>query len=203
VCTLPLIMLGTLAVGIRGELGFGTGAQGVVSGGLVLLAAAATSIAGRFVDGPRGLWMLSAAGLLTAVALTGGAVMARSLLTLAPFMAVAGVALGVAQPSTDSFLHGLVAREWQGTVFSVKQAIAGPGIGLLGGLAVPATAAVGGWRGAFTGGGLLAGAVAVTCAVGLGGRPVGRSVCRRGHWCCSASPVVSRLCRKLPSSPSR
>jgi MFS family permease len=168
VCTLPLILLGTLAVGIRQDLHFGTGAQGIVAAGLVLIAASATAFAGRFVDGPRGPWALAVASALTAVALAGAAALPHSFATLVPFMALAGVALGIAQPATDAFLHGLVPRHRQGRIFSLKQAIAGPGIGLIGGLAVPATAALGGWRAAFAVGAILAGAVALIAAVRSG-----------------------------------
>jgi predicted MFS family arabinose efflux permease len=165
ICTIPLILMGTLAVRLRADLGFGTGGQGLVAAGLVVLAAGSTTVAGRVVDGPWGRWTLTGAAALTAVGLAGGAAVSRSLITLAPFMALAGIALGVAQPASDAFLHRLVSRSKQGRVFSLKQAIAGPGIGLVAGLAVPISAAVGGWRGAFAAGAVLAVLVAVAAAV--------------------------------------
>lgn len=167
VCTLPLIMFGTLAVSIREDLGFGTGAQGAIIAVTVLVAAAATATAARFVDRTRGPWALSIAGSLTAASLIGIAAAAQSVVTLAPFMAAAGAALGVAQPATDSRLHRSAPPHRQGSVFSLKQAIAGPGIGLVAGLAVPATAALGGWRNVFTIGAVLAGLAAATAAVRL------------------------------------
>jgi MFS family permease len=165
VCTLPLILLGTLAVGIRDDLAFNTGAQGMVTSGQVLLAAVATTVAGRHVDGARSVRALALAAWLTAAALIGCALAAQSLSSLLPFMAVGGVALGIVQPATDSFLHSAVPAGRQGSVFSLKQAIAGPGIGLLGGLAVPATAGVGGWRSVFVGGAVLAGITATAATI--------------------------------------
>jgi hypothetical protein len=164
ICSLPLILFGTLAVSIRDDLQFGTGEQGVVAAGFVVAAAATTAWVGRFVDGPGGPRWISIASAVAAVGLLGGAVISRSFVTLVPWMAVAGIALGIAQPASDAFLHGAVPRDRQGLAFSLKQAFAGPGMGLLAGLAVPAAAAIGGWRSAFVVGSIMAGVVAIAAA---------------------------------------
>ena len=160
--SMSLILMGTLAVGIRNDLGFGTAGQGLLISGEVLLAGITTVVAGRLIDATDGVSALLVAALAATAAMAGMAV-AGSIVWFAAFFAVAGIAMGLAQPATDAWLSRVVPTGRQGLIFSTKQAAAGPGVGLLAGLAVPATEGLWGWRAAFAAGAGVAGTVALAC----------------------------------------
>jgi MFS family permease len=153
---LPLILLGTMAVNVRHDLGFDEAAFGAIPALCAGVAAVGSPLCGRLVERFGGTWGLQAGAVTAAASMFGIAVLAVSWLTLLPFVVVAGVCLAVAQPSSDTWLANLLTADRHGMAFGIKQAAAGPGVGLLAGLAVPLSVATVGWRGAFVVGGGLA-----------------------------------------------
>lgn len=155
---LPLLLIGTMAVSIRRDLGFDEAAFGAVAACSFAVAAAVSTPAGRVVERRGAAWGVRAGALTAAVSLIGVAGLARSWSTLLVFAMLGGAAMAVAQPATDLWLTRTLPVTRHGLAFGVKQASAGPGVGLAAGLAVPAAAATVGWRGAF----------ALAALVGLG-----------------------------------
>jgi predicted MFS family arabinose efflux permease len=146
---LPLLLLGTLAVSVREDLGFDEAAFGAIPAVCFGVAAVASPACGRLVEGFGGTWGLRAAAAIAAASMFGIALVSVSWWTLLPFVVLAGLALAVAQPASDVWLvRGLPANR-HGIALGFKQASAGPGVGLVAGLAVPASAASIGWRGSF------------------------------------------------------
>jgi len=88
------------------------------------------------------------AAVAAAVSLLAIAVLARSWVTLAILLMVAGVVSSSMQPASNLFLSRRIPDTRQGLAFGIKQA-AVPAAALLGGLAVPAIALTIGWRWAF------------------------------------------------------
>lgn len=166
---LPAFLTGGLAVQIREELGFGTGALGIAVAAFFTSSSLASALFGRVVErigSHRGM-RLAAAG--SAVALLGIALFARSWTELLLWLILGGFANAVSHPATHLSLAREVPPERQGFSFGIKQA-AIPTSTLLAGLAVPLVAATAGWRWAFVGGAVLALAVAlVVPAETLGG----------------------------------
>lgn len=160
--SIPLLMLGTMAVSIRNDLHFDEATLGMVIATLFATAALTSPAAGRVCDhlGARSSLRLAALG--ASVSMAGIAAMSQSALSLLPFVVVAGLALALAQPATDTWLSRGVALRSQGRAFGIKQAAAGPGAGLVAGLAVPLGETSLGWRASFTVGALLAALVVLS-----------------------------------------
>lgn len=151
--SLPVFLLGGLAVLIREELDFGELQLGLAVSVFFTVAALTAVPAGR-VAHRLGAWATTvlAAGLsaacLVALALAGSysAVLAA--------LAVAGSANALAQIGSNQSLAQAVPAGRQGLAFGVKQS-AVPAATLLAGLALPVLGLTLGWRAAFVGAALL------------------------------------------------
>lgn len=148
--TLPVFLLGALAVQVTSELGSvssGLGLGAMVSAFFV--ATGVTSVpAGRRVDllGWRKSAMIAA--IANVGVLLGIAVFARSWTTLFPLMLGAGVVNAIARPTSNRALAQEVAVHRQATTFGLLQS-AMPFAGLLAGLSIPSIALTIGWRWTF------------------------------------------------------
>lgn len=160
VVVLPNIMLGALAVLVRRDLRFGEAALGAVFAVFAVAATATSAPGGRLSDRIGAARTMTVGAGLSAVALAGIALSARSWTTLAAWMVIGGIGNGLAQPASNGVLSAVVNPARQGVAFGVKQA-AIPLAAVLSGLALPLVGLVVGWRWAFAAGALLAVAVAV------------------------------------------
>ncbi|WP_281966069.1 MFS transporter [Serinicoccus marinus] len=153
---LPPFLLGAQAVAIRDDLGFGLGAFGVAVSLFFATAAVATLSTSTLVDRmSRGLLLLLAGGVVTA----GG--LAMSLLvsgwwSLMAVMVVLGLGNAACQATANSLMARTLPPGRRGLGFGVKQSAVPLAI-MLGGLAVPTTGALWGWRSTFV----------VTCCLGV------------------------------------
>jgi len=146
---LPPLLTGAMAVQMRTDLDFDTGALGLTGlaffGAGALLSAAGGRLAERLgaVAAMRLAALASAASMVAiAAAPTFAAVLA--------LLAVAGAANALAQPATNLLIARRVPADHLGAAFGVKQS-AIPLAALLGGLSVPAVALTVGWRWGFAG----------------------------------------------------
>lgn len=162
--SLPVFLLGGLAVLVRRELGFGELQLGLAVSAFFTVAALTSVPAGR-VASSLGAWATTvlAAGL-SATALIAMAA-APSYLALLAALAVAGVANAFAQIGSNHALAQVVPRARQGLAFGVKQS-AVPAATLLAGVSLPVVGLTLGWRATFVGAALLA-----LVYVGLAPRP--------------------------------
>lgn len=186
--TLPVFGLGGLAVLVRADLGFSETQLGTAVGLYFGTSAIAAVPAGRVaqrIGAFRGMAVGAAAG---ALAMLGVAAMTRSYAHLVCWMAVGSLSNAFGQPSGNLALARRIRRLRQGTAFGVKQSATLVAT-LLGGLAVPAVGLTVGWRWAFLGGALAAGAFAVAVA-----RPDGPVALTRGQ---AAGPLPRRALAPL------
>ena len=156
---LPVFLTGGLAVQVRGDLGFGTDALGLVVAAFFASSALASVLFGRVVEriGARTGMRLAAVG--SAAVLLGVAFFARSWAGLLVCLMLGGLVNAVSHPATHLFLAREVPSGRQGLSFGVKQS-AIPVATLLAGLSVPAVGLTVGWRWAYVGAAALALAVA-------------------------------------------
>jgi predicted MFS family arabinose efflux permease len=154
VASLPVFLLGGLALLIREELQFGALQLGIAVSTFFGVAAVAAVPAGR-IAALLGAWTST----VLAAALSAGALVALALASSYPFLlaalAVAGMANALAQIGTNQALAQVVPEDRQGFAFGVKQS-AVPASTLLAGLAVPLVGLTLGWRVSFFAGVLLA-----------------------------------------------
>ena len=153
--SLPVFLVGTLAVEIRHSLHFDTEALGIAIAVYYLGAASSSLPVSRLVEHVGGARVMRIAMLGAAVlfALIGG--LATSWAALVVLLLLAGGISGSMNPAANLFLARRAESTHHGLVFGIKQA-AVPFASLLGGLAVPAIALTVGWRWAFGAGTLLA-----------------------------------------------
>lgn len=163
---LPVFLLGSLSIEIRGELGYGEATGGLVLAAFFGASAVVSSRLGRVIDrvGPR-------RGLTTALAVVvlvqlGVATLARHPAALAVLAAIGGVANATSQLSANVFIARDLPLHRQGLGFAVKQS-AMPGASLVAGLTLPTLALTVGWRWVFVAGAVLAAAAATVVAVRL------------------------------------
>jgi MFS family permease len=145
---LPVFLVGTLAVQIRGSLHFGPGALGAAVAVYYLGAACGSIPLGRLAEAVGGIRVMRVSTLCAAVVLGLLAVLSRSWGLLTGWLFLAGTVSAAIQPATNLFLSRRIPRQRQGLAFGVKQATV-PLAALLSGLAVPAIALSIGWRWAF------------------------------------------------------
>lgn len=146
--TLPVFLLGTQAVFIRVDLGFGATGLGVAVSAFFASAAATAMLAGGVLDrlGRRGGTLL--AGTLAASGGLGTALVARSWPVLVALMVVLGAANAACQVTSNLTLARAVPPHRRGLGFGIKQAAIPLSI-VVAGLAVPLVAATAGWRWTF------------------------------------------------------
>ena len=152
--SLPVFLLGGLALLIRDELQFGALQLGIAVSTFFGVAAVTAVPAGR-IAARLGAWTST----VLAAALSASALVALALASSYPFLlaalAVAGMANALAQIGTNQALAQVVPADRQGFAFGVKQS-AVPASTLLAGLAVPLVGLTLGWRASFFAGVLLA-----------------------------------------------
>ena len=154
---LPVFLLGSLSIEIRGELGYGEATAGLILAAFFGASAVVSSRIGRVIDrvGPRRGLSVALAGVLVLQLLIGAT--ARHPAVLALMAAAAGVCNATAQLSANVFIARDLPPQRQGLGFAVKQS-AMPGASLVAGLTLPAIALTVGWRWVFVLGAVLAGA---------------------------------------------
>ena len=152
--SLPVFLLGGLAVLVRDDLGFGEVQLGLAASAFFAVAALAAVPAGR-IAARVGAWAATVlAAVLSAAVLTGMA-LAPTYAVLLAALAVGGVANALAQIGTNGALAEVVPRDRQGVAFGVKQS-AVPAATLVAGFALPLVGLTLGWRASFAGAALLA-----------------------------------------------
>lgn len=151
---LPVFLLGSLSVEIRGDLRHGETTAGLVLTSFFGASALVSSRLGRWVDrvGPRAALSVALAGT-TAVSLAI-ALGARAAWSLAVLAACGGVCNATSQLGANVFIARDMPVERQGIGFAIKQS-AMPGASLVAGLTLPAIALTLGWRWAFAVGAVL------------------------------------------------
>jgi len=171
---LPAFLTGAVAVEMGGELGLTLSSLGALVGVHFGAAALTVALAGHMVEhlgAKRGIRLGAALALLSAA---GIALVAGSDLSVGLFLALGGVANGIAQTSANLYLVRSIPSRWQGLAFGIKQS-AIPLATSLAGLSVPLLALTFGWRYAFGMAALLAATVMVirvdTSPVAEPGRP--------------------------------
>jgi MFS family permease len=171
-CVFPAFLTGAMAVQLRDDLGFSASGTGLAVAAFFGAAAVSSVMLGRQSEriGPAAGLRLAAVGSgATQLAI---AIAARSFTSLVLLLAVAGVANALAQPAANLLIARALPADRQGIAFAVKQS-AIPLATLLAGAAVPAIALTVGWRWAFAGAAVLAGASAATVPARIGALPAG------------------------------
>lgn len=162
--TLPVFLVGALAVQIRDDLQFGASLQGALAsifyGTVALLALPLGAVADRI-----GWWRaIRATAITITVAMLGIAVLARGWALLAGLLVLAAAAHSLGMPSGNLAIVRGVSAARRGSAFGIRQA-AIPLSVLLGGLSVPVVAVRFGWRPVF----VLATAIPAGVALALRG----------------------------------
>jgi predicted MFS family arabinose efflux permease len=147
-CSLPVFLVGGLAVQISDELRFSPAGLGVAVSVYFGVSALASVPAGRVVERYGSTAVARGAVLLASACLLAIAVAARSLVGLVTLLALGAAANALGQLASNSVLARNVPTRRQGLSFGVKQA-AIPVSTLLAGAAVPVVALTLGWRWAF------------------------------------------------------
>lgn len=152
---LPVFLLGSLSVEIRGELGYGETAAGLIFASFFAASAVVSSRTGRLIDrvGPRRGFTAALAGVAVLQLLIAGT--ARHPVVLGLLAAAAGICNATAQLSANVFIARDLPLQRQGLGFAVKQS-AMPGASLVAGIALPSVALTLGWRWVFVLGAVLA-----------------------------------------------
>ncbi len=146
--SLPVFLVGSVAVQISAELDLPADRLGAVVAVYYLGAALSSAPFGRFAERFGGLRTMRWTCVVSAVLLLLIATVARSATSLGVLMLAAGIVGAAMQPGSNLYLARRVPPGWQGRAFGVKQA-AVPITALIGGLAVPTVALTVGWRWTF------------------------------------------------------
>ena len=156
--SIPVFLVGGLAVQIGDELGFSPAGLGLAVSAYFGASALASVPAGALVERYGSTTISRCAIGLASASLLAVAVGARSLWSLVAILALGAAANALGQLASNSSLAQHVPPRRQGLSFGVKQA-AIPVCTLLAGVAVPAVALTVGWRWAFVLAAVLAAAV--------------------------------------------
>jgi predicted MFS family arabinose efflux permease len=146
--SIPVFLVGGLAVQISGELGFSPAGLGLAVSAYFGVSALASVPAGALVERYGSATVARCGIALASGSLLGIAVAARSLWTLVAILALGAGANAAGQLASNTSLARHVPVPRQGLSFGVKQA-AIPVSTLLAGAAVPVVALTVGWRWAF------------------------------------------------------
>lgn len=147
-CSVPVFLVGGLAVQISHELGFSPAGLGLAVSAYFGASALASVPAGALVE-RYGSTTIARAGIgLATVSLLTIAIAARALWSLIAILALGAAANAMGQLASNTSLSRHVPVRRQGLSFGVKQA-AIPVSTLLAGAAVPVVALTVGWRWAF------------------------------------------------------
>jgi MFS family permease len=154
-CSLPVFLVGGLAVQIGDELHFSPAGLGLAVSVYFGVSALASVPAGALVERFGSTTMARAAIALAATCMLAVAAGARSLTGLVVILGLGAAANAAGQLAGNTTLSRHVPTRRQGLSFGVKQA-AIPVSTLLSGAAVPAVALTLGWRWAFVLGAIMA-----------------------------------------------
>ena len=152
--SLPVFLLGGLAVLVRDDLGFSEVQLGLAASTFFSVAALTAVTAGR-VAARTGAWAATVLGAATSAVALLTMSAARSYAVLLLALAVAGVANSLAQIGTNGTLAEVVPKHRQGLAFGIKQA-AIPAATLVAGFSLPLVGLTLGWRVSFAASALLA-----------------------------------------------
>jgi MFS family permease len=147
-CSVPVFLVGGLAVQIGQELGFTPAGLGLAVSAYFGTSALASVPAGALVERYGPTTIARTAVSLATLSLLTIAVAARSLWSLIAILALGAAANAMGQLASNTSLSRHIPVRRQGLAFGVKQA-AIPVSTLLAGAAVPAVALTVGWRWAF------------------------------------------------------
>jgi MFS family permease len=154
-CSLPVFLVGGLAVQIGDELHFSPAGLGLAVSVYFGVSALASVPAGTLVERNGPTTMARAAIALAAASMLAVAAGARSLTGLVVLLGLGAAANAAGQLASNTTLSRHVPTRRQGLAFGVKQA-AIPVSTLLAGAAVPVVALTLGWRWAFVLGAIMA-----------------------------------------------
>lgn len=143
--SLPVFLLGGLAVLVRDELNFGELQLGLAVSVFFTMAALSAVAAGRIAS-RLGAWATAVLAAALSAGSLAGIALAPSYAWLLAALAVAGVANALAQIGSNQALVQVLPRDRQGLAFGVKQS-AVPASTLLAGLALPVLGLTLGWPG--------------------------------------------------------
>jgi cyanate permease len=160
-CSLPVFLVGGLAVQIRGELDLPISSIGLLTAIFFVTSSLLSAYAGRFAERIGAGPSMRLSVLVGAIALAGLS-LAPSFMVLAAFLVLGGAASALGQVGANLHLATRVDRSRQAFAFGIKQS-AIPSATLVGGLSVPLIALTVGWRWAFVLGAAIS--VAVLLAV--------------------------------------
>jgi MFS family permease len=188
--SLPVFLLGGLAVLVRSELVFSEVQLGLAASVFFTVAALSAVPAGR-VAARTGAWAATVLAAVTSSLALFAMALAPSYTLLLVALAVGGVANSLAQIGTNGSLAEVVPAHRQGLAFGVKQA-AIPAATLVAGFALPLVGLTLGWRVTFAGAALLALVYVVLAPRPTRDRPAGRrSGGRTGDAAVQALAVVA------------
>ncbi|HLS39458.1 MAG TPA: MFS transporter [Ornithinicoccus sp.] len=157
---IPPFLLGAQAVLIMRDLGFGAARLGIAVSTFFAVAAVATILASGLLERWGAGRMLLAAGVLVASGGLGLALLVQDWWALVVAMAVLGAGNATCQGASNRTVATLLPASRRGLGFGLKQSAVPVAI-MLGGLAVPTTTTLFGWRSTFG----VAGAVGVLVAL--------------------------------------
>jgi MFS family permease len=152
--TLPMFLVGALAIFIRADLGFGESALGAAASLFYFFAAVGSPPGGRLAERLGERPAMAVAAAITFASCLGFAWLTDGWLALAICLVLAGISVGIAQPASSLALVRGIPFHRQGMAFGLKQSSGAFGT-LLGGLSVPLIGLTVGWRWAFLGAALL------------------------------------------------
>lgn len=159
---LPVWLLAGLAPQIAADLGFGDIGLGAAIGVYFAISSVASLPAGRLVESIGWSRGVAVTAGLSAAAMFGVAVAARSWALLMVFLAIGALANSMSQPAANLGVAQLIPVRRQGIAFGIKQGSL-PVTTFVVGLSLPGFTESGSWRWAFSGAASVALAL---CAVG-------------------------------------
>lgn len=154
VASLPVSLVGALALLVRQDVPFGEGGLGALAAIHFLASALASIPVSRAIGAYSASRVLACALAGTFASLLALGLVAREWSQMAALMAVSGASHAGVQLAANHFISQRIHPRRQGIVFGLKQATA-PLAALLAGLSVPVLAPVLGWRVAFVVAGVL------------------------------------------------
>ncbi len=155
ICTLPLFLTGALAVQMRAELGFSVTELGIAAALFRASGAAFAIPFGALADRIGPARAMKAACVISLLASSGLALLARDIMTVYVLLFLGGLANPLGQSAANLSLSRSVKANRQGIAFGLKQSALPLGT-LVAGIAVPVIAINFGWRYAFVGAAVLA-----------------------------------------------
>lgn len=145
---IPPFLLGAQAVLMQQDLGFGAAGLGIAVSTFFAVAAGVTILGSRLLDRMAGPVGRVVSGAFVAAGGLGVALLVHDWRSLVAAMAVLGVANAACQGTSNKTVATVLPAHRRGLGFGMKQS-AVPAAIMLGGLAVPTTTELFGWRSTF------------------------------------------------------